>query len=210
MSEVKKYKEIFDYLSAPELPTSEQGALVFGRQDPRLAKTMADMHRMGLVDYFVVSGGVGKDSGSLAEIGMPESQFVSALAQSLGVPDEKIHQESQATNGGENVRNSLVIIETFDGCALHGLTAVAHATSLRRLSATIEHEVAGSSMSIEKIDRVPTNYPFDPSKEDDQNEAVAELLRLADWPEKNWLQPQNDLPENLVDFARHQVPPKTS
>lgn len=204
MSDARPYREMFEYLSAPEPPVTEQGAIVFGRNDPRLAGTMATMHTAGLAEYFVVSGGIGKDSGALAEIGMPEAQYVSALAQSLGVPNEKIHEEVEATNGGENVRNSLVIIETFAGTALRGLTAVAHATSLRRLAAMVEHEAIGAGVSINTINRVATNYPFDPSKESDRREASAELLRLADWPAKNWLQTQDDLPLDLVKFARDQ------
>jgi hypothetical protein len=48
----------------------------------------------------------------------------------------------------------------------------------------------------------PTAYRFDAENPSDRAEAAAELLRLADWPAKNWIGLQADLPLNLVDFVR--------
>lgn len=49
---------------------------------------------------------------------------------------------------------------------------------------------------------IGSDYPFDPSNPSDQSEAKAEMLRLIEWPEKSWLLPQDELPEDLVDFVQ--------
>ena len=53
-----------------------------------------------------------------------------------------------------------------------------------------------------KFERVGTNYPFDAHKPLDQREAVAELLRVADWPAIYGWNAAEDLPQDLVDYAR--------
>lgn len=199
-TDTKKYEEIFDYLRDPKEPTETYGNFVFGRADERLVHKMGEMYVANLAKYFLVTGGVGKDSGELAKTGTAESVYLGDKAQEIGIPQDILHLETKATNGGENSRLGLALIQAKQ-LPHDKLTVVAHATSLRRLSATLDHE-ATETDTISDIYRVPTDYPFDPNLAKDQEEARAELLRLADWPEKGWLKRQIDLPEDLVDFAR--------
>jgi hypothetical protein len=81
------------------------------------------------------------------------------------------------------------------------ITALAHATSLRRLAATIEHEGKKLDPATTKVYRVATDYPFDPSNPIDQYESAAEFMRLVEWPAKDFLGPQSDIPQDLIEFA---------
>lgn len=216
-----QYDQLFEYLSAPLTPTGEQPTLVFGRQDALLAIAMATTEERGHARYYVVSGGIGKDSGNLAELGITEAEFVAqglpdesvSGAVQLGVSADKIVLDTVATNGGENARNGLTIISSPSFVALSGLkiatefkagdpvTALAHATSLRRLAALLSHEAISANIPIGTVNMIPTAYSFNRNDPADRAEALAEMMRLIDWPEKNWLQPQTDMPEDLREFA---------
>jgi hypothetical protein len=206
MPEIAKYTQIFDYLSSPEVPISPEPAVAFGRQDPLVAKKLGDLIIPGLVETVVITGGIGKDSGNLlAEGYSSEADFLrkallaDAVARNYTLP--QVQLDEKASNGGENARNSLDILQKQE-YSLISLTAVTHATSLRRLSETIAFEAHKKAGKALKVHRVPTDYSFDATNPDDRNEAAAELLRLADWPGRNMLHEQLDLPENLVDFVR--------
>lgn len=202
MANTKIYSEIFDYLRSPLPPSEAYGNFVFGRADRRLVHKMGELYVAGLAKYFLVTGGIGKDSGELAQKGIAESTYLGDEAAKSGIPNNMLHLETEARNGGENVRLGMSTIQQ-KGLPHDKLTVVAHATSTRRLAAMLDHE--GRQIApIDAIYRVPTDYPFDPENPADQDEARAELLRLADWPTKGWLGEQSDLPVDLVDFARDQ------
>jgi len=200
----QRYAELFDYLSAPELPEHATGTIVFGRKDPLVAEAYVDLSEQGLVDWGVMTGGVGKDSGDLK---IPEAEYLARQADMMAelrrVDLPMTIVETQATNGGENVRNSMEVMRRAK-LGYNAITAVAHATSLRRLAAMVDHESSQTDTPIKLVYRKPSAYDFDISNPTDQQEAVAEMNRLADWPAKNWLRPgsEHDLPQDLVDFAK--------
>ncbi|MBC7404835.1 MAG: hypothetical protein H7252_04015 [Cytophaga sp.] len=197
---------MFDYLSAPVLPSDAEHTVVFGRQDPLVAHALGDLIIPGLVETAVITGGIGKDSGNLVQQGFDsEAGYLldqvakDSLVRGYKIPT--ITLDEKATNGGENSRNSLNILETANRSTT-ALTAVAHATSMRRLAETLKHEASKRAGVEPVIYRKPTNHAFDPTNPIDREEAAAELLRIADWPAKGFLGIQHDLPEDLVDFAR--------
>lgn len=199
-----RYNQLYDYLSAPELPESNSGAIVFGRQDPKVAEAYVDLAETSTVDWGIITGGVGKDSGSLT---IPEAEYLAREVddlvelRQLDLPPTFV--ETQASNGGENVRNSLDIIRRGK-LALGAITAVAHGTSLRRLAAMAEHETALKGVQLTAVYRKPTNYDFNALNPGDQAEAIAEMKRLMDWPAKGWLREGSELelPADLVDFVQ--------
>jgi len=209
MSDVQKYAEIFDYLSAPDAPVSPEPTVVFGRKDPLVARAAGDLVVAGLAGGIVITGGIGKDSGDILEQGFrSEAHYLgSELDKNLSrrVPEIKpphVVLEEEATNGGENARNSLAILAER-AIDLSHMTGVAHATSARRLGETLKFEAEKQTGGPVVVHRVPSAYRFDPKNPADQKEAAAELLRMADWPAKGWLGPQTELPDaNLVDFVR--------
>lgn len=197
-----QYQQIFEYLRAEQRPEHRAGAVVFGRKDERVGSALVRLARDNMASWAVITGGTGKDSGDLK---IPEAEY---LAQTIQIEaDNKnvflppLFIETQATNGGENARNSLTVIRRGLLSVAAGITTVAHATSSVRLRETLRHtlEKEGSPVTVYNVS---SDYPFDPSNPADQQEATAEMLRMADWPAKDWLLPQPDVPQNLVDFAR--------
>jgi hypothetical protein len=164
---------------------------------------MGELSASGLVDYFLITGGIGKDSGDLKELGIPESHYLGVKALESSLPASKIHLEDKATNGSENARYGMATI-IADGLPHSALTVVAHATSNRRLAQQLADETAKAGQHVDTIYRVPTDYAFDPSNPADRAEALAEFGRFIDWPAKGWMSSQPDLPTDLVDFALDQ------
>ena len=197
-----KIKKMFDYLYNPTFPIMKtDGAIVFGRADPLVARKAAEIYDLNKTGYLLFTGGIGKDSGFLTEFQIPEAEYLSSLAHfEYGVPRDSIYVEPNARNGGECWENS---IETIVKNSLKhdDMIIVVHPTSLRRCHAM--GQVIGPRKNFEaKYQRVGTRYEFNPQNPIDQKEAVLELLRLADWPEKGFCAKQNDLPEGLVAYAR--------
>lgn len=206
MSDIRHYDEIFDYLSAPLAPPEAHPTVVFGRNDARVAHAAGELAAANLAETIVISGGVGKDTGDLLQRGYnSEADFLDkqlrSYANDRGFSLPPVTVEEKATNGGENAAFSLKILSE-QGVAMDGLISVAHATSSLRLAEGLRF-AAQKNHGIEPvIYRVPTAYPFDPTNPKDQEEAGKELLRLADWPGEGKLLPRDDVPENLIDFAR--------
>jgi len=202
MTDLERYDEMFDYLRTVPAPEEQAGLLVFGRNDLLVAEAAGILIARSLADFVVISGGVGKDSGDLQE---PEATYLErGLRQIHPTTDTPIYTEINATNGGENVRHSLALMDEEELAYQPSLITVAHATSARRLHEMARHEAAKRATPIADLRGVATDYGFTAQNPTDRKEAIAELLRLADWPAKGFLGPIVDLDENMVDFARCQ------
>ena len=193
---------IYGYVSSDsgELRKAD-GAFVFGRADPLVAARAAELYKEQLVDYLLICGGLGKDSGALTSLNLPEAIYQSALLRwKHGVPDKNIFVEPNSTNGGENCRYGMdVILE--NRLEYRNLILVVHPTSLRRTDAVMRNEASKRGFSAE-LQRTGTKYSFNANNPVDQKEAIAEMLRIADWPAKGWAAAQDDLPQGLVEYAR--------
>ncbi len=206
MNDAALYREMFDYLRGDTPPTLREPTVVFGRNDEKVALAAGSLITKNLVEGMVITGGFGKDSGNLAELGYTsEADFLhrklqgDAITHNYTLP--RVLLDENATNGGENSRNSLHLLNEY-GYDTHTLNAVAHATSARRLAEMLKSEAVGINGSPSLVRVKPTDYTFDTSNPLDRTEARSELLRLADWPAKGWLLPQENLPVDLVDFAK--------
>lgn len=200
----RNYSELFDYLSADETSPNKTGLIVFGRKDLLVARKAFDIMQSEGTPWAIITGGVGKDSGDL-QVSEAEylSEEIDRLRQEKSAINPPTYLDTKATNGGENTRNSLAIMQGVPGFRHSfdtGVTTVAHATSSRRLAETMKHTAHKQGVPL-NVFRRATDYDFDPSNPADQNEAKAEMLRLVNWPGKDFLLPQDDLPEDLVDFV---------
>lgn len=205
MASADKYKQLFDYLSAPNLPTESEAAIVFGRKDSRVAHALGDLVIPNLVTVAVITGGIGKDSGDIEQLGYrSEADYLhdklldDANSRSYSLP--RVLIEPNARNGGENARFSLGLL-SGNAMLTPSITTVAHATSARRLAEMARHTARTLAPEVVDVHIKPTDYSFDPKNPQDQEEAIAEMTRLIEWPDKGWLLPQEELPENLVDFV---------
>jgi uncharacterized SAM-binding protein YcdF (DUF218 family) len=203
--EVNKINSMYGYLSAPDGPMDGDGAFVFGRKDLLLVDSLKNvMVPEEKVGYALITGGVGKDSGDLAlpAVQLSEAAYLSVHAEAAGIPFGKLLVEQKAKNGGENARLGIAMIEVDERKLAHdSLLVISHATSLRRLKATLELEATRAGFQVNRYSSIPTNYPFNAENPADQIEAVQEILRIANWPAKGWLQIQEDLPAELVEYA---------
>ena len=204
MVEVEKQKisSIYDYVSSDSgVLRKANGAFVFGRADPLVASRTAELYADGLVDYCLMSGGLGKDSGVLIGLEFPEAFYQAGLLRwTHKVPDKNIFVESKSRNGAECCTFGMETILEND-LPYNNLIIVVHSTSLRRTEAVM-HVKATEKNFMANYQRTGTKYSFNAENLVDQKESVAELLRIADWPAKGWAVPQNDLPIELVDYAR--------
>lgn len=201
-----RYAELFDYLSTPDLPQNPEPAILFGRKDPLVAKALGDLILPGLITDAVITGGIGKDSGDIVALGYTsEAEYLKHHLDhdqaERGYDMPRVLIEPNARNGGENARFSLGLLRGGN-MLLPSLTAVAHATSARRLAEMVRHAAMSLAPEIQHVHVKPSAYVFDPRNPSDQKEAVAEMIRLADWPAKGWLLPQDAIPQNLVDFSK--------
>jgi len=200
--DIEKIQKIFDYLftETSELKPADC-AFVFCRDNPILAKRAAKLYLDGLVKYIMFTGGMGKDSGYLAALGCPEAVFQAAAAHLIhGIPTADIYVEPKARDG---VENSQLGIETIVKNSLphQNLIIVCHPTQIRRLHGVHLIEAAKKHFSAD-YQLAGSGYKFKPQDIIDQKEAVHELLKVADWSALGKCAPQDDLPDNLVDFAR--------
>lgn len=205
---INYYSAVFDFLSAPSLPNSPEAAIVFGRKDQRVAQALGDLIVPDLIMVAVITGGIGKDSGNLRELGYrSEAEYLrdmldkDAESRDYTVEPLRILIEPNAKNGGENARFSLALLRGGNLLTPPSVTAVAHATSARRLAEMTRHAATTVAPEVTDVNVKPSNYPFNPDNPADQEEALAEMRRLIEWPSKDWLLPQDDLPANLVDFT---------
>lgn len=110
MNRIKRYNEVFDYLRGESRPDTQEPTVVFGRNDEKVAEAAGNLVIRNLVTGMVITGGFGKDSGNLAEIGYTsEADFLhqklrlDSIKRSYTLPNILLDEE--ATNGGENARN---------------------------------------------------------------------------------------------------------
>jgi len=117
--DTEKISEIYRYLSLhSEKLKKADGAFIFCRADPLLARRVSELFNDGLIGYALFTGGIGKDSGALAKLGYPESLYQAGLLRWIhGVSDEKIIIETTATCGIENSKYGIKTIALLTNTA---------------------------------------------------------------------------------------------
>lgn len=207
-SYVGKYAELYEFLSLPKLTKNPTGNIVFGRKNKLVARKFVELAKLGRSKWAIITGGKGKDSGNLET---PEAQYLLLAALSYALEGEislpAVYTDPLAKNGGDNVRNSLDIIQALSLNVSDGVTAVIHATSALRLGIMLEDEVNRRGLDI-PVFWAPTDYTFVPSQERDQKEAVLEAARLVEWPDRGMLPEyaKTMIPSDLADFALDMKP----
>ncbi len=94
---------------AERLPDRDGGvniAVVFGGGTGR-AEHALELYNSGLVEYILVSGGIGPYS---EDRNIPEAELMAEMLSEFGVPDDHIWIENRSRNTLENVRYSMPII----------------------------------------------------------------------------------------------------
>ena len=170
-------EELYLWHSTPIGIAEGDVAIAFGRADGRVAETLKQVMDNNPSMQAVVTGGQGKDSGTLPVHGITEAAFIASVLHYLGGDLSRVVCDHTAVDGVQNVSNSLDII-TARAWPLHALVVVAHATQLRRLRNMLRYELNRREIDI-PVNAIPTSYPFNPEIFEDQLEVLAETSKLA-------------------------------
>lgn len=193
--------QIHSYLCSEQPLVPADGVLIFGRCDPLLAKRAAELIELKLATYCLFLGGIGKDSGLLKDMNYPEALFLASIARwHHGISDDKIYVEPRPANGGESSRMAIDFVRNH-ALPHKNLIILTHPALLRRTLAIFGKEALNKRFE-GKIQGTTSNSAFNSQELIHQKECVSELIKLADWPAKQWSLSQSDLPLALVEKAR--------
>lgn len=97
-------KVIWDYMLLHQELRPMDAVFAMGSSDLRVAERAAQLFLAGYGAYLIVSGDSGVVYGKPKRLEQSEAEAYAEVAQSLGVPSEKIIIENKATNTGENIQ----------------------------------------------------------------------------------------------------------
>ena len=200
--------QAFEYMSMGNLKAESRrlrpksGALVFCREDPGIAKATAVLFRRGLINWAVLTGGVGKDSGTLT---IPEAVHQRNLLVKAGVGKRFLYAEPTAHNGAENSRFGIDAMR-LKGLPCNNLLLVMHPHSARRAFA-VHTRIAREEKGILYPNYIVVCMETILNVDDPNTcmELARELLRVVDWPAKGWSDQQSNPPNELIAWARSKV-----
>jgi hypothetical protein len=83
--------------------------LILGSHDLRVGDRAAELYQQGLAPLFLFTGGFGNWTEGVFD--RPEAELISERAIEMGLPKERILLEPNATNTGENIKYSKVLLD---------------------------------------------------------------------------------------------------
>jgi uncharacterized SAM-binding protein YcdF (DUF218 family) len=136
---------IWDYHQLHHPLAKADAILALGSHDTRVAERAAGLWLAGYAPWLVFSGGYGRlTEGHFTE---PEADKFAAIAQSMGVPENRILVENRSTNTGENIALSYRLLQE-KGVAVHKLILVQKPYMERRTYATFLRQWPGPQVEI--------------------------------------------------------------
>ena len=177
-------------------------AFVFGRYDATFAKVATALYHDDAVKKVLVTGGIGKDSGDLTNLKIPEAHFLASIMLEEGVQGDDLLVEPFATNGAANSKLGTEMIVAA-GITAKRIVLVGHPATLLRLSAV--HTRIARSLGFEagyQLFAVDTDFVL--GREKDQKTIIGECWRLWDYPQSTaqhaepWADPIS-IPLDLVE-----------
>ncbi|PYE86368.1 YdcF family protein [Phyllobacterium leguminum] len=166
-----------------------------GSYDLRVAKHSAALFHAGLAPLLVFTGKSGNWTEGLYE--KSEADVFADVAIAWGVPATAIKIEPQATNIGENIRFSRMLL----GNSVQSVIIVTKPQTQRRALATVARQwpeveafVTAPPTSFEE--QPTAAYPFEKLV----NEMVGDVKRILDYPAKGYQVPQGMPPEVMSAY----------
>lgn len=187
---------IWDYHCLGHSLTKADCILVLCSHDPRVAVRGAELFLQGWGPLLVFSGNVGALTAGM--YGRPEAEYFAKIAMDLGVPKDVILIEDRATNTGENIRFTRMLLEA-EGLEPASFILVQKPFMERRAFATFrkvwpEKEIIVTSPTIELADYPTSDFPLDRIVEI----MVGDLERIREYPALGF-QIEQDIPESVQD-----------
>lgn len=187
--------------------TPAAGAIMFCREDPRMAAATAVLCHRGLIGYCIVSGGIGKDSGMLPVLGRTEAEHQRRLLVHEHRVSVPIYCEPLATNGAENSRFALARIRALE-LPHRRMVLIMPPRCARRLFAvhTYISRTEYGDLASEHHQIVTMDDPFDLDNPVHRSELLREFIRVSEWPDKGWSDAQPNFPSDLSAWAKTIAP----
>jgi len=152
--------------------------VVFSCADAEVGRAAARLHAEGLVRHVVFSGGIGKDSGGLAALGISEAAFLASVAIADGLPPSAVTLEEFARNGRENAVRSLTLAAEKHLVGVGDRVAgLAPAQRSRRLFEELRYQAAALDCP-GAVDAGFASGTIDPTAADVRTELLGELRGL--------------------------------
>ncbi len=192
---------IWDYMQLNHELKPVDIILVLGSRDDRVAGYSAELFNKKYATKIVVSGGISHKNDLLATEWKDETEadHFSDIIVSMGVPKEAILLEAEATNTGENIKNTYLLLEKLNSLP-KSLILVQKPYMERRTYATFMKQWPNA----QQVDVMVTSpdLSFGDYINDDQtlNEVISimvgDLQRIIEYPKMNYQIYQN-IPENV-------------
>lgn len=181
---------IYQYHHMSMRPRPSSAIFCLCSLDLRVARHAAQLYLDGLAPILIFSGNSGKLTQSVFT--KPEAHVFADVARSMGVPEDKIIVEAEATNTGENVRFTYDLLQER-GLLPESLILVQKPYMERRTFATFKKQWPDETVSI-----TVTSPPFSFEEYPDENNPrdlvinvmVGDLYRIKDYPPKGYQIPQ--------------------
>ena len=144
-------KRIGEYMLVETPLARADMCLVFGgEQADALATRAAELYHKGYFPLIVVSGGVPTSKGQL------EANQMHDKLVALGVPEEAIRVEDEATNTGENVAFTMQLLKkTGEFPKIHSVLGIGQIHGSRRFLMTLEKQWPAAT----KMFTAPNTFP---------------------------------------------------
>ncbi len=202
---LNKAQLLWDYHRMNMKPEKADIIFILGSHDLRVADYGAELFLKGLAPWLLISGGIAH-SGDLLETdwGMSEAEAFCRRTVSLGVPEEKIILECRASNTGENVKFSELILED-KGIRYDSILAIQKPYMERRCYATIKKLWPYRNLTVSSPPLSFEEYPNDEiSRESLINLMTGDLQRIMEYPAKGF-QIFQSVPEKVFDSYEYLV-----
>lgn len=110
MEDMELVKILWDYMKLDQSLEKCDAILGLGCMDFEVAKMATNLYLEGFGNQIIFSGGYGKKTKKVWQ--EPEAEKFAKIAVEMGVPEEKIYIENQATNTSENFKFVKELIES--------------------------------------------------------------------------------------------------
>ena len=190
---------IWDYLNIHHEPQKADLIFCLCSNDLRVAEYAADLFLEGFAPWLVFSGGVAHTDDVLATgWGISEADKFAEVAETKGVPKEKILIENKATNTGENFKFTHELLKK-KGIEYKSMILVQKPFMLRRTLATFQKQWPGEE--IKAILTSPeisfSEYPNENfEKEKLISNIVGDMQRIKVYP-KMGFQSKQEIPDQV-------------
>ncbi len=191
---LKAARDLWNYHRLGENVRPADGILVFGSNDLRVADYAAVLYQQGIAPWILFTGARGRMTEHWPDT---EAACFATRVRELGVPDECIHCEPNATHTGENIAFSKKLLLQA-GLKRSHVIVLQKPYMERRTRASLETQWPELSFQVSSPPLEFEQYPTGSITMDDLIHAmVGDFFRIMDYANKGISSPQEILPTVL-------------